>query len=214
MANVSLSLGQQLGQAAAPTIAAIKAPVFGMPWEVWLIVLAVIIPFLFVIGVSVALYFWARGKMQLDRFIKIYSSGQVEIGDMKPEAAALNMKEEKHLLRKGKPKHFLLSRFGWRQPLHFFQQGTSLELEIDNAKIHSGKDNENSEFLKAYVDTERAKQIFNISLNLGFSLVLAIAAGAIGILVGLAIAHFSNPATGATAANVTTTTILQGAIKK
>jgi hypothetical protein len=201
------------GAQALTTTTIPSPPVLGMPWEVWLIVLAVVLPFLFAVGVSIAAYIWMRGKMSLDRYIKIFDNGDVKIGDMKPQLRAITMKDEKHVLAKGKPKLFLRSRFGWRQPLHFFEQGSSMELDVAGKKFHSGKDNENSEYLKAYVDTERAKQIFTLSLNLGFSVLLAIAAASVGILIGMGIAHFTATPAAAPAVNATVTTIA-GMIKK
>ena len=203
-----------VGQDITPTTIAAAVPKTGMPWEVWLIVIAVIVPFLFAIGVSIGLAFWARGKMKLDRYIKIFLNGDVQLGDMKAQTQALNLKDEKHLLLKGRPKLFLISRFGWRQPLHIFEQGKSLELELANSKFSSGNENENPNYLKAYVDSERAKQIFALSTNVGFSILIAVAGIAVGILVGLAIAHFTaSPSTGASTANITATTIA-GMVKR
>lgn len=196
--------GSAPAQAAA---AAASAPKAGIPWEVWLIVAAVVVPVVLVIGAAVGIFLWMRSRMKKSRIIYIRKSGEIKISDYSPDKPHIDIEEGRHTFRPGQPKNFLVSLFGWKQPVHIFKQGTSAELTIDQAKIYAGNDNRNSEYLAAYVKTERAKQLFALTMNLGFSIVLAIAAGAVGILAGMAISHFmgKTPAEGATKAAVTTT---------
>jgi hypothetical protein len=203
-----------VGQQITPTTIAAAVPKTGMPWEVWLIVAAVVVPFLLAIGGAVGVALWARGKMKLDRYLKIFSNGDVHLGDLKPEKGTINLDDEKHILAKGKPKLFLRSRFGWRQPLHFLEQGQSLEKDFSSSKFAKGTDLENSNYLKAYVDSERAKQIFTLSTNVGFSIVLGIACAAVGVIIGLAFAHFTANSGGVVSATNITTTTITGMIKK
>lgn len=200
--------------AKAATAAAGTVPV-GM---IILLALAWLVPMGILIGIFYGIVRWAQGRMKLHRIMYIEKNGEVSLADYNPNDKKNRnptIGDSRHIFRAGKPQRFLVSWFGWRQPLHIFHEGVAMEAELNEGKLNYGSDLNNSELLKAHVESERWKRLLAGSAGMGYSLMLIIMGFCAGALVAVIITSVFGPkAPPAIAANSTVTTILQGAVKR